>query len=188
MRGAVCYSGVVIILEGCDGTGKTNLLGELSRDLMIPVHAKASTSTGGPVKNIWEWAETDVKTMHRMTFSIYDRHPLVSELIYGPIIRKSVDERFRSDEGTELCKLFAESVLIVFCDPGYLEVKKNIEANPHMPGVTEHWEQIYEMYQTLMQYWPGEVVRWDYRAHWLYPYLRAHCVNYMALRKTEYQR
>lgn len=178
----------MIILEGVDGSGKTNLLGELSKDLMIPVHKKASSSITGPVKNLWEWVEEDVNTMHRQRFQIYDRHPLISELIYGPIARELIDDRFYSMEGQELCRRFRGAVLVIFCDPGIMEVKKNIHVTKHMTGVSEHWRQIYLMYRSLFNHWDGNILDWDYRQMNLYPMLRANCVNFMAERKTEFQR
>lgn len=181
------YCGVIVI-EGPDGSGKTNLIGELSRDLLTPIHKKASSPTGGPVKNIWEWAYDDVTTMHRQRFQIYDRHPLISELIYGPIVRETIDERFYTREGQDLCQLFRGAVLVIFCDPGILEVEKNTHANPHMPGVTEHWKQIFLMYRSVLNHWHGDALTWDYRNMSTYPYLRSYCVNFMAERKTEYQR
>jgi hypothetical protein len=179
---------VVIILEGMDGTGKSNLLGTLSKDLMIPVHKRASSSTGGPVKNLWEWAYDDVMTMYRQRFQIYDRHPLVSEYIYGPIIRQDMDERFYSMEGSRLCTLFRESVLVIYCDPGILEVEKNISTTQHMPGVTENWKQLYYSYRSMFIHWSGNMLPWDYRNMGTYSYLRSLCVNFMAERKTEFQR
>lgn len=181
----------MIVVEGPDGAGKTNLISTLSKDLMIPVHKRASSPTGGPVENLWEWAYEDVTTMHRQRFQIYDRHPLISEYIYGPITREEMDGRFFSTEAVELCRLFHNSVIVVFCDPGVLEVEKNVvgpAAPPHMPGVADNWRRIYYSYRALMTHWDGNLMTWDYRYMALYPYIRSQCVNFMATKKTEFQR
>jgi hypothetical protein len=154
----------VIIIEGCDGTGKTRLIQRLAKDLGIPIHERASSSKEGPRQDLYEWAMRDVGTWRDQHMSLYDRHPLVSEFIYGPIVRGHIDDRFYSLESLQTCRAFAQNAMIILCDPGDDEVKHNLASETvQMDGVIENYRLILLSYRSLLHYWPGSWVRkWDY--------------------------
>lgn len=154
----------MIIIEGCDGTGKTTLLMRLHKDLGIPIHERASSSKEGPRADLYEWAMRDVGTWRDQVMAVYDRHPFISEYIYGPIVRGHVDERFYSIDALRTTRHFAMNAMVILCDPGDDEVKHNLAGEGvQMDGVIENHRLILQSYRSLMHYWPGSWVKsWDY--------------------------
>lgn len=151
-------------MEGCDGTGKTTLLNRLAKDLSIPIHERAARSKEGPRADLYEWAIRDVGTWRDQAMSLYDRHPFISEYIYGPIVRGHVDDRFYSLEALQTTRNFALNALVILCDPGDDEVKHNLMSETEqMDGVVENHRLLLMSYRSLMHYWPGSWIRkWDY--------------------------
>lgn len=155
----------MIVIEGCDGTGKTSLIQRLSKDLKIPIHERASSSREGPRADLYEWAVRDVGTWEDQPIALYDRHPFISEYIYGPIIRGFVDDRFFSLEALQITRRFATNAMVILCDPGDDEVKHNLTSSTdnQMGGVLDNHRLILMSYRSLFHYWPGNWVRqWDY--------------------------
>lgn len=155
-----------IIVEGCDGTGKTNLVNRiLARYPHLVMHERASSSTGGPVPALDEWTTTDATTMGSQAHSVYDRHPIISEPIYGPICRSGVPGSFNYSDWTHAIRqTVAEFTIVVFCIPPWQNVWTNIynTRDNQMPGVTLHARRIYDTYDRVARAWPGSLVRHDY--------------------------
>ena len=176
----------MIVVEGPDGSGKSGMVHRISDHLKIPIHTRACTSDGGPVSKLYQWAKDDVSSLRWQSFSVYDRHPLISEYIYGPITRQAVDPEFFTPHAAGLSRLFANAVLIVYCDPGPDEVFKNILAGKHMPGVTENASRLYYAYKTFMHYWPGNrPVVWDYTQPHTFPDVIQKCVEHLGIHNLE---
>jgi hypothetical protein len=152
----------MIIVEGMDGTGKSSLVARLCEAFDLPLHTRASDSTKGPTQHLYEWARRDVITWAEQERAIYDRHPLVSEFIYGPITRQRMDRRFLSSEGQFLSRVFRENATVVFCDPGHLIATRNITQQPQMSGVIEHMSRLYWGYQSFFHHFDGHIAEWDY--------------------------
>lgn len=177
-----------IVLEGMDGSGKSGMVTRISEALKIPIHARAATSgaSGGPIRNLYEWVTDDVTSLRWQPFSVYDRHPLVSEYIYGPITRQHVDQRFFTAHCAKLLEQFAHRVLVIFCDPGPDEVFKNVLAGKHMDGVTEHASRLYYAYRSFMHTWPGNrPVVWDYTQPHTYDSVIQRCVEFYGIHNLE---
>lgn len=155
---------IIIIVEGPDGTGKTNLTKRLSVDLGLPIHAKASTSVGGPVPDLWDWACDDVGTWDTQSLAIYDRHPLISEYIYGPVIRGNLPMGFTHSSAKQMLSRMAQQALIIFALPPLETVLRNVQNEdvPQMEGVVEKTELLWWLYQARATSWPGWAMVYDY--------------------------
>lgn len=155
-----------IIIEGPDGAGKTTLITGLTRETAIPVHEKASTSTGGPVDNIADWAKSDLATWALQPLAIYDRHPMFSEIFYGAVIRNHVDPWFGSDEASALAETMMSTGLVIYCLPPIETVMENILVEEQLDGVSDHIGSLYDLYQKQMiklhEEFPMNVVHYDY--------------------------
>ena len=159
-----------IIVEGPDGSGKDTLIGDLLRAFPDhTLHERASTSLGGPVANLAQWVARDVSTMAEQPPSIYNRHPLISELIYSQYRTDPAKRGFSSAEWSHLAwrnamrKAASEHAIVVFCNPPYRVLRKTIvDQGPdaHMPGVFDNILDIYVDYRQHM--WPGINIRYDY--------------------------
>lgn len=152
-----------IVIEGPDGAGKTTMVNELMDKLGVDMHARACTSVGGPIDadglGLWVMREFD----REKPFGVYDRHPVISEPIYGSVIRGELRGEFRSDNWLrEMRGKLATSSYVVFCLPPWSDVRANIDAGVHMPGVVEHAYTIYQLYLFTAKTWPGPSIVHDY--------------------------
>lgn len=154
----------VIIVEGPDGAGKSSLVKRLHEDTRLPIHVRASTSLGGPVANLWEWVVQDVTSWDRQSLSLYDRHPLVSEYIYGPICRGALPQGFMGHSSRNIFQQFQKQALVIFCMPPLELVLENVtnENLPQMEGVEHNISALYYSYAGTRSNWGGWAVDYDY--------------------------
>lgn len=160
-----------MIVEGPDGAGKTTLISELLKfqstpsipDPLFTLHERACSSTGGPVADLSAWVTEDMHTIGHHAPSIYDRHPIISEPIYGPLTRGYVKGRFKIHGWTSVMagRLQART-FTVFCMPSLATVQENIHKADQMHGVTENILDIYMEYQYLIHNWDGPKMVYDY--------------------------
>lgn len=154
-----------LIIEGPDGSGKSTLIKQLVEDYDLELHARASDSVDGPVPDIYDWAKHDATTWAGMTTqNIYDRHPLISELIYGPLCRGKIDGRFLQTEGAKLIKQMYSDTVMIVCLPDLDVVKANLSSAGQMAGVNDNIEAIYEEYKMMFATVPlwAELILHDY--------------------------
>lgn len=167
----------MIILEGVDGSGKTTLLKNLLGSVNgVEAHVRAASSTGGPVDDIYQWAEGDVVTWRHQPFSIYDRHPFISELVYGPTVRDYLDPRFRSARGVSVREEFYDRALIVLCLPPKEIARANLGVNDQMSGVVDNFDSLWHQYNNLRL----TLARANRRVFW-YDYTRKHDFQKLAI-------
>ena len=140
---------MMIIVEGPDGSGKSTLV-ELIRQkshrffwLMRP---------SGPPKS----RQDILRTLHWVRLRqpelsiLLDRHPAISEPIYGPRLRglnKIPD--FDSPEGRKI--LLWGTNVIVYCRPALPVIVSNCFSSFQLEGVREQIEDIVGAYDRMMQ-------------------------------------
>lgn len=174
----------MIIVEGPDGGGKTRLLDRLTEHYTsIPVHPRASEGVDGPVKDLFEWAHKDVTTWRDKGLHFYDRHPLISEYIYGPTVRGHVDPRFYT---TALRRRLVHRALIIVCLPPLCVVRASVNNERDMPGVMTHIDTIWSLYASLTAQLPTVgVVRYDFTEDDytdLFPHINSHRTHWSVTR------
>lgn len=160
-----------IVVEGVDGSGKSTLIRELANwraaDAGTPHFTlpgkRSSSSTGGPVADLDKWVEQDALVMPWRPPTIYDRHPLISEPIYGPICRNILPGRFNSPTWLGMYRArLAGYVLVIWCSPPLEEIVKNVTKSEQMAGVTENVIPLANAYRRTSMVWPGVQLRYDY--------------------------
>lgn len=159
----------MIVIEGPDGSGKSTLLSHLQKALPhIDTHERFSTSVGGPVESLDIRVATDMKALESRAPQFYDRHPLISEFIYGPIIRNEIKDGLDQIEMTTFKKKFFREALIIVCLPRIETVMWNVHQDPdnQMAGVLPNIVPIYEAYNNLLRYRAFHTMIWyDYEQH-----------------------
>jgi thymidylate kinase len=127
-----------IVLEGIDNSGKSTLANLLSARLeRVVVHS------GGPEKYEGEF-RSRVLSFLECKAVIFDRHPCVSERIYGPI-------RERTLLTPDLEGLFySTNPLIVYCRPfnrlqGH--IVKERDTVQHLEQVKQNYDEILNRYE-----------------------------------------
>lgn len=159
-----------IIVEGMDASGKDTLIARLmdTYGSTHRLHERASTSLGGPVSNLGEWVARD--SMHLTKTSaayIYNRHPLISEPIYGKYRPGRPTEEIFTNHGwlAAYRKIVSDCTILVLCIPPYHMIRQTLQdqgPSAHMPGVFENQSDLYADYMSFV--WPGRTIRYNYTA------------------------
>ena len=150
----------VIIVEGCDFTGKSTVVDKLSKTFQIPI---LKFPRPQHLTDALKWVD-QVMTMSRNGHVICDRSPLISEPIYGPICRPEQDPIVKSETSIALLHEI-QDVITVFCCPqwGFVSTCNNEQ----MTGVKENLSALYRAYinwmQTLRQRGATEVIQYDFQ-------------------------
>lgn len=145
-----------VIVEGPDGSGKTTLIQLLlaQPDLELELMPRSSSSTGGPVKDLAKWVEHDLGRFGPSYRALYDRYPLISELIYGPLLRGYLPDKFTNPHWMQQQwrKLCSNPVLIIYCLPPLARVREAILSDPanQLEGVAQRIETMYWLYYAAM--------------------------------------
>lgn len=136
----------MLIVEGPDGAGKTTLVKELSEKLGWPIAEKAVGSDTKALTDLKKWVEKNVNDGWQNV--IFDRHRLLSEPVYGPVLRPvGSPEWYDVDWQEEMfCKFLAAQPLIIYCLPSHETLCQNIEGDPENEIVRDHIDQIYRAY------------------------------------------
>jgi hypothetical protein len=154
----------VLILEGPDGGGKTTLMHTImQRFPQLTVHPKFVPSTGVADRfSVYEEVIADTERLSMKPIQIYDRHPLISEYVYGPVVRGYLPHDWQSPSARMIRSILANHTLVIWCMPVINRVRENAQNDPHK-GVSEHIDQIYSVYQTVRAFWPGRSCLYDYQ-------------------------
>lgn len=136
----------MIIVEGPDGSGKTTLLGRLAEHLERPIESRVVTKTAEAMVDLQQWVEHDLQGWPRA--ALYDRHRLISEPIYGPVIRGNMEPGFDRYDwlGNQLEIFSAHRPVIIWCMPPLDAVLKNLRGDPDNEVIAPHAKLIYWLY------------------------------------------
>lgn len=155
----------MIVLEGPDGAGKTTLLRDLrDRYPEVDEAPRFSTSKGGPIDrhNLRRRVDLEFESQIDAAPRLYDRHPVISETIYGPVLRRDMlggfDDRWLITATARL----RNTALIVWCLPPLPTVLANLAAEDQMDGVHESIHTLYWLYHAKAMQWAGNSVIYDY--------------------------
>lgn len=154
-----------VIIEGPDGAGKDTLIEQLLKELpQLTKHERASTSVGGPVPDLQEWHMRDLAGIRDHVPSIYNRHPVISEPIYGRIVREQPFGWYGRPGWTRMQReLLAAHCMLVMCLPPLRVVEANVQSTQdgQMAGVVPHIRDIWRAYSNG-PVWPGIQAWYDY--------------------------
>lgn len=143
-----------IIIEGPDGAGKSYAIEHIRSAINIPLYP-----IQGPPKSPSD-AVNMVTTALDAEGYIFDRFPLISEMIYGPIIRNT-----HIFDPSWLKRLNPEEDFIVYVRPSRdVILSHQLESKPHKPlehvrKVQEKHNKIIDAYDELMNRVPH--IRFD---------------------------
>ena len=138
----------IIILEGADGSGKTTLAQELRKDLGVYTWLTSSNSKpteSTQIEEVTRWINSTPPSI----VNIVDRHPLISEYVYGLVLRKNVrhDLSFR-EMALEIG--FIQPTLLIHCHVNWPAQSINLNNTEQMPGVAENIQRLRRSYVIVM--------------------------------------
>lgn len=116
----------MIIVEGPDGAGKTTLISELVEETGLQVAPRVVSKDTEAMTDLVKWTEENTRAGFQAT--IFDRHRLISEPIYGPILREQLTPEFTDPEWFyhQLSALYHCNPFIIYCLPPFQTVMENI--------------------------------------------------------------
>lgn len=131
----------MIIIEGMDNSGKTTLAKTLASHFNYPlIHSP------GYCPEMVKWAKD---TLMIGKPRIYDRHPCISEHVYGTVLRGK--NEFESLWGKDVRELFIEKKpLIIYCKPPDSVIVKDL--SKQMTGVEENSLKLICAYNRVIHY------------------------------------
>lgn len=146
---------MIIIVEGMDGTGKTVLVQQLAHQL--EVKPRKYVGSLGPSddyrlalvnRTISEITELETASAEGEPIKrLYDRFPLISEAVYGPILRGH--NCFGGLYYPLRSRLLALKAVIIYCRPYRGMIRVNVQQSPQMSGVLEHFGELLDAYDKL---------------------------------------
>lgn len=160
----------MIIIEGPDGGGKTTLIRQLQERYGLSVAPRVVSKDTEPMVDLVAWVEENLN--NGFQHAIFDRHRLISEPIYGPILRQKQQPGF--DNLIQLAywtkRFYAIEPLIIYCLPPLEVVRANVTGDPDNTKVADKIDQIYAAYcHRISIEWAARapVQVWDYTRDWV---------------------
>lgn len=116
----------MIIVEGPDGAGKTTLIAELVAETGLKVAPRVVSKDTEALTDLVKWTEENTRAGFQAT--IFDRHRLISEPIYGPVLRRELNPEFSDPEWFyhQLHQLYRCNPFIIYCLPPLSIVMDNV--------------------------------------------------------------
>lgn len=157
----------MLILEGPDGAGKTTLAREIMDHWGIEMAPRVVDKDTNKMTDLVTWVEENVAEGKQ--WKLFDRHRLISEPIYGSIVRaKPSDDEFMKMNWMKrvMQQFYDTEPLIIYCMPPLEIVKENVRRDDDNAVVRMYTEKLYAAYATRASIdyalSPGNVIIWDY--------------------------
>lgn len=162
----------MIIVEGPDGSGKTTLIKQLQTKFGLEVAPRVVSKDAEALTDLKVWVEQNLA--EGFQYKIFDRHRLISEYIYGPLLRKEQQPGFTDliwSYGM-LYKLYTEvDPIVIYCLPSLETVRKNVLGDHENAVVAEHIDGMYAAYvHRCALDWvarPSRTIIWNYELDWI---------------------
>lgn len=137
----------MLIVEGPDGAGKTTLIEAIQEHFGdIEVAPRVVSKETKALVDLEQWVDTNLDGGFQ--YKIFDRHRLISQPIYGPIMgRTSHGFDKLSWLGPRLARLYREvKPIIIYCLPDKSTVMHNIVKDPSNEVIAPRISSIYDAY------------------------------------------
>jgi len=139
---------MMIVVEGPDGSGKSTLVESLrihSHHYFIILRASRAPTTREDMLRYMSWSKQKPLPLD----ILMDRHPAISEMIYGPLIRQQNRLKdFDSESGREA--LLKGVTHIIYCRPITPVIEATALKTWQMDGVKEKITDIIQQYDWIM--------------------------------------
>ena len=149
----------VILVEGNDNTGKTTLIQKLIRQFPgTPLlNNSGPASREEMIARLNDCFQLAEKANKSGEVVMFDRLALISERIYGPIVRGRM-EFTPHDLKTYWTWFMNMKPIIIYCRPPLEESLKTLHERPQMDGVVKRFKEIQKAYDKEFKYlWDGGV-------------------------------
>lgn len=138
----------MIIVEGVDNTGKTTLIQKLKERFPSLELVPKWVGPRGPESSATMWNHMMLylrKYPEKTLNLVFDRFPLISEQVYGPIIRGCL--AFTKEEIALATQLFrVHDPLVIHCHRSLRSILADFDEREQMEGVKENLKALLEQY------------------------------------------
>lgn len=155
---------MIVVVEGPDGAGKSTLIDNLrvqSKRHFVALRRSGPPDHPAEITSVINWINT---MRDGLVPLICDRHPLISEPIYGMTLRGSnILSNVYSVE--DLKSMFKYIDRVIYCRPPDRTILSKMHENAQLKGVTEHIEKIIDLYDKtmmLLEEWGVRVIAYDW--------------------------
>lgn len=157
----------LVILEGADGSGKSTLATRLLKGTGQPTLLIKRSGPPGSIETLLFQAQW-INDQARLGLNILaDRHPIISEAIYAPIVRKVQAPNWSlEDVSRAMLKAKSRQLLLVYCRTWTDSQVAGAKVEEQMEGVHENYAPLLAEYDRWMDYLERAGVpmfRYDYR-------------------------
>ena len=166
----------MIIIEGCDNSGKSMLAAQLSKALDIPARHSSRPDPKWTSVQALEHSSRQLRPQR----AILDRVYSISEPIYGPIVRgkNALGDCARQ----AILDLYQRPYLIIYCRPHVDTILRNA-GREQMEGVIENHRQLVQRYDDFMldiiRFSKCTVIQYDWESKTEMPGLLARCEEHL---------
>jgi GTPase SAR1 family protein len=153
----------MIVVEGPDGSGKTTLIKEIQSEFAVTIAPRVVSKEAEALLDLRVWVEQNNRKLDQGV--VYDRHRLISETIYGPILRDGTEPGFDDINwlAEQMHQFYAKRPVIIYCLPAKGVVLENRSSLPSK-ATYQQASNIYDLYvaRTAIDNAFGRSVIYDY--------------------------
>lgn len=139
---------MLIVIEGADGSGKTTLANRIRKELedySIFIRSNGPPHTLQQLVDMVTFQQELIDRLPRLPF-ITDRNPVISEYVYGPILRGKCMHALNIEQ---MARLFRDKLLI-HCRPSYSALTSGVRKEEQLEGVIPNHRHIVQAYDAVM--------------------------------------
>lgn len=136
----------MILVEGPDGAGKSTLIKSLVEVTGFEVAPRVVSKDTKAMLDLKVWVEDNLDLGPHD--AIYDRYRLISEFIYGPVLRSTQAPGFDDPDWVlhNLSHLYKNDPIIIYCLPPLDVVRHNLQGDDDNSAVRDFIDAIYTAY------------------------------------------
>lgn len=138
---------MLVIIEGADGSGKTTLANRLRKSDIGHHWLIRSNGPANSVIDMTKAAEWITRGVPPRTNIICDRFPLLSEWVYGPILRGKCMHDYSPSLLARYFLTAPYPIRLIYCRPK----NPRLSGQSHRKGVSENIGRIVTAYDNLMK-------------------------------------
>lgn len=141
----------ILIVEGVDGSGKTTLIRNLRKQSNTYFWVASSSRRPQTLPDLQDAMHWIGQAAFLRLPVICDRFPIISETVYGPILRGTnlLDQLGRRDQ-SNATNLLSEVDRVIYCRPSKETIQANLAQNPQMEGVQKNLASLLQRYDDVI--------------------------------------
>lgn len=142
----------MIIVEGPDGAGKTTLIAKIREAYPdLDVAPRVVSKETKALTDMQDWVNQNLN--EGFQYRLFDRHRLISEFVYGPVLRANMQHPGFDDPSWvywSLRKFYHLDPVIIYCLPPFNAVQFNVNQGDDNIAVQDSIKAIYAGYAHRM--------------------------------------